>query len=114
MKKPHWPKLHIDSNIVDLLVGTRLLLLGITDAKSYFYTWPKRIVVWLAVGAVVGAWMGGISGMLWGALVGLVIPIFMLYFSIILPMVMAQVAGLLLGIAWVLFCLWLLFSLLFR
>ena len=68
MKKPHWPKLHIDSNIVDLLVGTRLLLLGITDAKSYFYTWPKRIVVWLAVGAVVGAWMGGISGMLWGCL----------------------------------------------
>ena len=45
MKKPHWPKLHIDSNIVDLLVGTRLLLLGITDAKSYFYTWQKRIVV---------------------------------------------------------------------
>ena len=113
MRKPLWPRFPINSALIDFLAGTRLLTLGITDAKSYFHVWPTRIVVWVIVCAIVGAWNGGLGGMVCGALIGLAMPLMLMYLSIILPMVMAPVAGIFLRIAWALFCLWLLVSLLF-
>ncbi len=113
-----WPKYQIDSELVDLLAETRLMTLGITDAKSYFNVWSVRIIVWVIVCAVIGAVMGGLDGvlwgMLWGVLAGMVMPLLMVYLAIIAPMMLAQLAGYLLGIAWVLFVIWLLIPQFFR
>jgi hypothetical protein len=114
MKKSYLPKYQINPVLVDLLAETELLLVGITDAKSYFSVWSVRIIVWVIVCALVGALIGGLGGMLWGVLAGMVMPLFVMYLAIILPIFLAELAGYLVGVAWVLFCLWLVFSLLFR
>ena len=113
MKKSIWPKLHINSALVDMLVASSLFGKGITDAKSYFGVFASHIVRWVIVCAIVGTVFGGFSGMFWGAIFGLVMPLFLEYLTIILPYVMTQVAGLFIGIAWMLFCVWLLMHLIF-
>ncbi len=113
MKKAYWPRYRIDTRLVDLLVESRLMILGITDARSYFGVFSSRIIFCVSVCAVIGTVMGGTGGMLWGAMAGMLMPLFLIYFSIILPMILAQMAGLILGIAWVLFLLWALFKMIF-
>ncbi len=113
MKKSYWPSYRINSKVVDLLVESRLMILGISDARSYFEVFSSRIIFCISVCAVIGAVMAGTGGMLWGVLAGMVMPLFLLYLSIIAPMILAQMAGLVLGICWVMFCLWALFKLLF-
>ncbi len=113
MKKSYWPSYRIDSRLVDLLVESRLMVLGIHDARSYFEVFSSRIVIWVTVCAVIGAVTGGTGGMLWGVLAGMVMPLFLLYMAIIAPMILAQMFGLILGIAWVMFCIWALFKMIF-
>lgn len=112
MKKSNRPR--IDAGLVDLLVENKLMLLGITDAKSYFKTRTGRIVVWVIVCASIGSWQGGLGGAMWGASVGLAMPVLMIYMSIVFPMVMAQTVGYLLGVLWIVFVAWMFLAVMFR
>ncbi len=113
LKKSYWPSYRINVELVDLLVESRLMLLGIHDTRSYFGVFSSRIIFCVSVCAIVGAVMGGIGGMLGGVLAGILMPLMLVYFSIIAPMILLQMAGLVLGIAWVLFCLWAIFKMIF-
>ncbi len=113
MKKSYWPSYRINVALVDLLVESRLMLLGIHDARSYFGIFSSRITFYVSVCATIGAVMGGIGGMLWGVLAGMVMPLLLLYMAIIAPMILAQMAGLILAICWVWFLLWALFKMIF-
>ncbi len=113
MKKSYWPSYRINVGLVDLLVESRLMILGISDARSYFGVFSSRIAIGVTVCATVGTILGGTGGMLLGVLAGLVMPLFLLYMAVIAPMILAQMAGLVLGICWVLFVIWVLFKMIF-
>ncbi len=113
MKKSYWPSYRIDSRLVDLLLESRLMILGISDTRSYFEVFSSCIIFCVSVCAVIGAVTGGTGGMLWGVLAGMVMPLLMLYLTVIAPMILAQMFGLIMGIAWVMFCLWALFKMIF-
>ncbi len=113
MKKSYWPSYRINVGLVDLLVESNLRSRGIHDARSYFSAFANRIAIGVTVCATVGAVMGGTGGMLGGVLAGMIMPLMLLYLSIIAPMILAQMAGLLLGMAWVIFVIWALFKMIF-